>query len=89
LPQWLDKTGRPADTSLAELVTDEDLLAEIQSAIDDANRAVSTAESIRRFAVLDVDWTEQGGQLTPSMKLKRSAVQAEFADRIAEMYASG
>jgi long-chain acyl-CoA synthetase len=87
LPQWLAKTGRPADTPLVELVTDSELLAEIQSAIDEANRAVSHAEAIRKFVLLDVDWTEEAGQLTPSMKLKRNAVQAEYADRIAELYA--
>jgi long-chain acyl-CoA synthetase len=87
LPQWLAKTGRPADTPLVELVTDSEVLAEIQSAIDEANRAVSHAEAIRKFVLLDVDWTEEAGQLTPSMKLKRNAVQAEYADRIAELYA--
>ena len=67
------RIGKPFD--LADLVTDEDLLAEIQSAVDDANALVSQAESVRRFAVLPGDWTEEAGQLTPSLKLRRGHVE--------------
>src|SRR5207342_1291706 len=56
---WLARRNRPADTSLAHLTTDPDLLAELQAAVDDANKAVSRAESIRKFRVLDTDFTEQ------------------------------
>ena len=49
---------------------------------------MSKAESIRSFAVLPVDWTEQGGQLTPSLKLKRSVVMKEFAGEVEKIYAS-
>ena len=56
----------------ADLVDDPDLRAEVQSAVDEANRTVSQAESIRRFTMLPVDWTEEAGQLTPSLKLKRA-----------------
>jgi long-chain acyl-CoA synthetase len=48
---------------------------------------VSTAESIRSFAILPVEWTEQGGQLTPSLKLKRSVVTKEFAAEVEKIYA--
>ncbi|MFH8403216.1 AMP-dependent synthetase/ligase [Streptomyces sp. NPDC018019] len=71
---------------MAELVRDEVLLADIQDAVDDANKLVSRAESIRRFTVLPVDFTEEGGHLTPSMKLKRSAVARDFAKEIEELY---
>ena len=50
---WKARRNRPADTSLADLTDDPDLLAELQAAVDDANKAVSRAESIRRFRVLD------------------------------------
>jgi long-chain acyl-CoA synthetase len=88
-PTWLEKTGRPADTRMADVVDDPDLRAEVQSAIDDANKAVSRAESIRKFTILGEDWTEAGGQLTPSMKLKRSVVMKEAAEDIEALYAGG
>jgi long-chain acyl-CoA synthetase len=63
-----------------------ELLAEIQSAIDAANLLVSRAESIRAFRVLDEDFTPAGGQLTPSLKLRRSVIEAAHADVIAGIY---
>ena len=86
-PSWLEQHGRPADTKVADLVDDDELRADIQAAIDDANKAVSKAESIRKFAILPDDWTEAGGQLTPSMKLKRNVVHKENADEIDALYA--
>jgi long-chain acyl-CoA synthetase len=73
---WRDLHGKKG--SLADLLDDPDLVAEIQSAVDDANKAVSQAESVRKFAILQDDWTEEGGQLTPSLKLKRNVVMREF-----------
>jgi long-chain acyl-CoA synthetase len=86
LPAWLERTGRPASTPMAGLVDDPALRAEIQTAIDAANRAVSRAESIRAFAILPEDWTETGGQLTPSMKVRRNVVATRYADRIDGLY---
>ncbi|MFJ3722001.1 AMP-dependent synthetase/ligase [Streptomyces sp. NPDC090045] len=80
--QMHKKQGVP----MRELVRDEALLADLQRAVDDANRLVSRAESIRRFAVLPGDFTEARGHLTPSMKLKRGAVARDYADRIEELY---
>ncbi|WP_106982313.1 AMP-dependent synthetase/ligase [Streptomyces rimosus] len=74
---------------MAELVTDEVLLADIQDAVDDANKLVSRAESIRRFTVLPVDFTEEAGHLTPSMKLRRAAIARDFAEEIEELYVRG
>ncbi len=85
LGPWLAEKSR-LEMPVAALVEDPDLLAEIQGAVDDANRAVSKAEAIRRFSVLAVDWTEEAGQLTPSLKLKRRVVMAEFADDVAALY---
>ncbi|WP_329392308.1 AMP-dependent synthetase/ligase [Streptomyces sp. NBC_01716] len=70
-----------------ELIVDEELLAVLQRAVDEANRLVSRAESIRRFRVLPVSFTEQSGQLTPSLKVRRAAVVEEFATEIDELYA--
>ncbi|WP_323792160.1 AMP-dependent synthetase/ligase [Nocardioides sp.] len=83
-PQWA-KTHHKSG-SIADLVDDADLRAEIQRAVDDANSAVSKAESIRKFQILGDDWTEEAGQLTPSLKLKRNVVLRECKDDIAALY---
>jgi long-chain acyl-CoA synthetase len=85
-PAWKSRHGKPASATVADLTSDPDLVAEIQSAIDDANGAVSKAESIRRFRVLPVDFTEEGGEMTPSLKLRRSVIAKTFADDIAAIY---
>jgi long-chain acyl-CoA synthetase len=87
LPLWLEHHHRPADTPVADLTADADLVADIQSAIDEANAAVSRAESIRTFRVLTEDFTVEGGQLTPSMKVKRGVVADEHAADIEALYA--
>ena len=71
---------------MAELRDDPALRAEIQTAIDDANKAVSKAESIRVFRILPGDFTEANGMLTPSLKVKRTVVAKEYADEIAAIY---
>ena len=81
---WAETNGRTG--SIADLADDPDLRAEIAVAIDDANKAVSKAESIRKFTILPVDWTEETGQLTPSLKLKRNVVMREFKDDVAALY---
>jgi long-chain acyl-CoA synthetase len=85
-PTWRDKAGKPSDATLTDLVNDPDLTAEVQTAIDDANKAVSKAEAIKKFTVLPEDWTEASGQLTPSLKLKRNVVMAECASEISALY---
>ncbi|MGL4744681.1 MAG: long-chain fatty acid--CoA ligase, partial [Angustibacter sp.] len=84
-PGWATNHGLD-DVPFTRARTDERVLAEIQRAVDDANTAVSTAESIRRFAVLDTDLTEESGHLTPSLKLKRGAVMRDFAGEVDALY---
>ncbi len=67
-------------------VRDADLVAEVQTAIDDANRAVSRAEAIRKFSILPVEWTEATGELTPTLKLRRTVVMSAFHDEIESLY---
>lgn len=86
VPVWLQQQGRPDDTPVTELVDDPALNAEIQLAIDDANKAVSKAESIRKFQVLPLDWTVEDGRITPSLKLRRNVVMAEFAEDVEALY---
>jgi long-chain acyl-CoA synthetase len=83
---WLARHSRPAGTTMAELAEDPQMLAEIQQAVDQANRAVSRAESIRRFRILPADFTEQTGHLTPSLKVRRNVVMKDFADEIEALY---
>ncbi|MFB8082460.1 MULTISPECIES: AMP-dependent synthetase/ligase [unclassified Streptomyces] len=75
--------------ALWELTRDEELLAALGRAVDDANRLVSRAESIRDFRVLNAEFSETSGHLTPSLKLKRRAVLRDFAREIEEMYGPG
>jgi long-chain acyl-CoA synthetase len=86
LPHWKKQHGRAADATLADLKDDPEFVADIQQAVDEANHAVSRAESIRRFRILPVDFTEAGGQLTPSLKLRRSVVTKECAADIEALY---
>jgi long-chain acyl-CoA synthetase len=84
LPAWVEAHGKSG--GIATLVRDPDLLAEVQTAIDDANSAVSRAEAIRKFAILPVDWTEETGELTPTLKLKRAVVMRAFHDEVEALY---
>ena len=86
LPAWADSHGKTTD--LAALIDDPELIGEIQAGVDDANKAVSKAESIRKFVILPDSWTEEGGQLTPSLKLKRNVVMKEFREQVEALYSS-
>ncbi len=74
--------------SVSELANDPTLISVIQTAIDDANKAVSRAESIRKFTILPVDFTIAGGHLTAKMSVKRHVVAQEFASEITALYSS-
>jgi long-chain acyl-CoA synthetase len=86
LPAWFDARRR-APIPLAEAVNDPQVHAGVQAAVDSANAQVSRAESIRRFRVLDHDFTEAGGHLTPSMKLRRAEILRDLAAEIDALYA--
>ena len=85
-PVWAEAHGKSG--SIADHVEDPDLRAEIQTAVEEANRAVSKAESIRKFRILPDEWTEEGGQLTPSLKLKRNVVMRELRSEVDALYPS-
>ncbi len=85
-PGWLKQAGKPEGSTIASMTNDPDLVAEIQKAVDEANKAVSNAEAIKKFTILQEDWTEEGGQLTPSMKLKRNVVMKEYASEVDALY---
>ncbi|MGV9561852.1 AMP-dependent synthetase/ligase [Streptomyces sp. NPDC003480] len=87
ITHWRQVIGKhPVPPEL--LLDDEELLAVLQRAVDEANQLVSRPESIRRFAILPVDFTEEAGHLTPSMKLRREAILRDFAREVEGLYAS-
>ena len=88
LPVWLNNNGEAGDMSLADAARHPKVIAEVQSAIDRANAKVSRAESIRKFKILDIEFTEASGHLTPKMSIKRHEIVKDFADVIEEMYSS-
>jgi long-chain acyl-CoA synthetase len=84
LPTWAEQHDKPTD--IDKLLDDSDLHAEIEAAVEEANKAVSKAESIRKFRVLRDEWTEDGGQLTPSLKLRRNVVMRDYVDEVEALY---
>jgi long-chain acyl-CoA synthetase len=72
--------------TIADLVDDPDLRAAVQEAVDDANKAVSRAESVRKFTILPEDFSEEGGQMTASLKIKRHVVAKQYAAQIDALY---
>jgi long-chain acyl-CoA synthetase len=84
VPVWAEQQGKPTD--LEKLIDDPDLYSEIEAAVEDANRAVSKAESIRKFTILADEWSEEGGQLTPSLKLRRGVVLRDYVDEVEALY---
>ncbi|MEW2549175.1 AMP-dependent synthetase/ligase [Streptomyces sp. NPDC047002] len=86
LARWAREHRRPADSTVASLRLDPELLAEVQRAVDEGNAQVSRAESVRKFRILTRQFTEEDGHLTPSLKLRRNVVTKEFAEDIEALY---
>jgi long-chain acyl-CoA synthetase len=84
VPTWAEQHGKSTD--VGKLVDDADLRAEIEAAVEEANKAVSKAESIRKFVILHDEWSEETGQLTPSLKLRRTAVLRDYVDEVEALY---
>ncbi|MCC3312943.1 AMP-dependent synthetase/ligase [Nocardia africana] len=83
---WKTANSKPANATIADLRADPALRAEIQRAIDDANSTVSHAESIKKYALLDRDLTEESGELTATLKVKRHVIAERFAATIENLY---
>jgi long-chain acyl-CoA synthetase len=86
LAQWKTDHGKPEKATVADLAHDPVLRVELQAAIDEANKAVSQAEAIKKFALLDEEFTEAGGQLTPTQKVRRHIIVERYAAQIAALY---
>jgi long-chain acyl-CoA synthetase len=87
LPGWCAANGLPK-LSVDEARVHPKVLAELDKVVAHANEAVSKAESIRKITVLDIDFTEANGYLTPSIKVKRAKVLADFAGTVDALYAA-
>ncbi len=88
LPIWLANNGADKNMSIADAAKSPLVLAEIQRAIDRVNKTVSQAETIKKFAVINQELTEESGHLTPSLKVKRAKVMADFEPQINALYAA-
>ncbi|TFD65242.1 AMP-dependent synthetase/ligase [Cryobacterium ruanii] len=88
LPVWLNNHQEDAGMTLAQASVNKSVLAEIQRAVDHANEGVSRAESIRKFSLLAVEFTEDSGHLTPKMSIKRNIILRDFAGEIDAMYSN-
>jgi long-chain acyl-CoA synthetase len=86
VPGWLAARHRDATVTARELTEDPDVLDDLAQAVDRANLAVSRAEAIKRFVVLPEDFTEEAGQLTPTLKLRRTAILRDFAADVERLY---
>jgi long-chain acyl-CoA synthetase len=71
---------------MAELTANVELRADIQSAVEEANRSVSRAESIREFALLPEGLTVATGELTPTLKVRRAVVEKHYSHVIEKLY---
>ncbi|QLY29756.1 AMP-dependent synthetase/ligase [Nocardia huaxiensis] len=83
---WKTDRGLPAEATIAALRTDPALRADVQLAVDDANSTVSHAESIKKFVILERDLSEETGELTATLKVKRHVITDRFAHDIEAMY---
>jgi long-chain acyl-CoA synthetase len=85
LPAWAEANGKES-ADVADLKDDPDLIAAVQADVDEANKAVSRAESIRTFRILPEDLTVEGGELTPTLKVKRQIVEKKYEGVISDIY---
>ncbi|MCU1420538.1 MAG: long-chain fatty acid--CoA ligase, partial [Microbacteriaceae bacterium] len=86
LPVWLNNNGEDATMSVAEATQHPKVIAEVQRAVDAANSTVSRAESIRKFVILPIEWTEESGHLTPKFSIKRNVILKDFSNDIEALY---
>jgi long-chain acyl-CoA synthetase len=87
LPGWCAAHGRPALT-VEEAAHDPEVIASIDKGVERANKAVSRAESIRRYRILDRDLTIASGHLTPKLSVRRTHVLKDFATDVEAIYAA-
>ncbi len=82
---WREDQDKAA-IAVAEAIDDPDLTTEVEEAISDGNAAVSQAEAVKEFRILPQDFTIDGGELTPTLKLRRAEVMKKYASVIEDIY---
>ncbi len=86
LPGWKERHEVAADLPMEQLLEHPELVAQIDAAVAEANRSVSRAEQIKKVRILTVDWTQETGELTPKMSLKRAVVMKKYGDEVEKIY---
>ncbi|KZF01619.1 long-chain fatty acid--CoA ligase [Rhodococcus sp. EPR-279] len=86
LPGWLERHNLSADIPFSELSKNPEMVAEIDKAVAEANKKVSNPEQIKKYTILENDFTVETGELTPTMKLKRNIIHAERGSDIEAIY---
>ncbi|MRH90822.1 AMP-binding protein [Nocardia sp. SYP-A9097] len=86
LPGWRDRNNITADITLEDLTTHALLVAEIEAAVADSNKKVSKAEAVKKIRILSADWTQETGELTPKLSLKRAVVLEKYATEVTAIY---
>ncbi|WP_280508315.1 AMP-dependent synthetase/ligase [Nocardia flavorosea] len=86
LPGWKERNNVAADVDIAQLVNNPMLITEVETAVADTNKKVSKAEQIKKINILTVDWTQETGELTPKMSLKRGVVMKQYAEEVEKIY---
>lgn len=86
LPGWKERNNVAADTPIEQLIENPALVAEVNSAVAEANKKVSHAEAIKKIRILPVDWTVETGELTPKMSLKRAVVMKKYGTEVDQIY---
>jgi long-chain acyl-CoA synthetase len=84
-PGWAARNGL-AENDLAALAAHEQVLAEVQLAVDAANQRLARIEQVKRFEILPVEWTAESEELTPTLKLRRRIIHTKYAERIEGLY---
>jgi long-chain acyl-CoA synthetase len=82
---WAAEHGK-AGASLSEIAKDPELIKEMQVSVDELNSKLNKWETIKKFEILDRDFTVEAGELTPSLKVKRKAVEEKYRDILDAMY---
>jgi len=85
-PAWAKARGIAAET-MAELVDDPQVIAEVRRALTSANSHLSRVEQFKRFTILPTEWSPESEELTPTMKLKRRVIYTKYEPQIEAMYA--